>query len=132
MPSRQERRRAERDAAKRAPARAGAAGAEGGGGGAAGAGEAGGGEGGAGAAGATAALANLGVDPGGDWTTQDEDYRVLVRSLGPRVVQQRAIAGNREAQYSLGRVLVAGAGAGDAGGSGAAGRPPKGLVGLAL
>ena len=51
MPSRQERRKAERDAAKRAPAQAGAGGA----------------------AGAAAALANLNVDPLGDWTTQAED-----------------------------------------------------------
>ena len=51
MPSRQERRKAERDAAKRAPQ--------------------------AGAAGATAALANLNVnDAGGDWKTQAEDPRV--------------------------------------------------------
>ena len=54
MPSRQERRKAERDAAKRAPAQAGAAGAPG-------------------AAGAAAALANLRVNPGGDWSTQAED-----------------------------------------------------------
>ena len=53
MPSRQERRKAERDAAKRAP-RAGAAGA----------------------AGAAAALANLNVNPLGDWTTQAEDALV--------------------------------------------------------
>jgi len=50
MPSRQERREAERDAAKRKRAAASA-----------------------GAAGAAAALANLDVDPGGDWTTQAED-----------------------------------------------------------
>jgi hypothetical protein len=56
MPSRQERRKAERDAAKRAP-QAGAAGA----------------------AGAAAALANLNVNAGGDWTTQTEDPTV-----GPR------------------------------------------------
>ena len=51
MPARQERRKAERDAAKRAPAQAGAAGAAGG----------------------AAALANLNVNPLGDWTTQAED-----------------------------------------------------------
>ena len=50
MPSRQERRKAERDAAKRAP-RAGAAGA----------------------AGAAAALVNIIVHPLGDWSTQTED-----------------------------------------------------------
>jgi len=53
MPSRQERRKTERDAAK-ALAKAGAAGA----------------------AGATAALANLNVNPLGDWTTQAEDALV--------------------------------------------------------
>jgi len=50
------RHKAERDAAKSAPAKAGAAGA----------------------AGAAAALANLHVNPGGDWTTQAEDPWVLV------------------------------------------------------
>jgi len=56
-PSRQERRKAERDAAKRAP-RAGAAGT-------------------AGAAGAAgAAAAKLNVNAGGDWKTQAEDPRV--------------------------------------------------------
>ena len=54
MPSRQERRKAERDAAKRAPAQAGAAGA----------------------AGAAAALANLRVHPDGDWATQAADPEV--------------------------------------------------------
>ena len=56
-PSRQERRKAERDAAKRAPAKTGTAGA-------------------AGAAGAAAALANLTVEPLGGWTTQAEDPHV--------------------------------------------------------
>jgi len=51
MPSRQERRAAERDAAKRAPAQAGAGGA----------------------GGAAAALASVDVNPLGDWTTQAED-----------------------------------------------------------
>ena len=50
-PSRQERRKAEREAAKRAPSNAGAAGD----------------------AGAAAALANLNVNPLGHWTTQAED-----------------------------------------------------------
>jgi hypothetical protein len=54
MPSRQEQRKAERDAAKRAQAEAKTAGA-------------------AGAAGAAAALANLNVNTLGDWTTQAED-----------------------------------------------------------
>jgi len=57
MPSRQERRKAERDAAKRAPGQTGAAGA-------------------AGATGAAAALANLNVNPLGDWTTQTADPNV--------------------------------------------------------
>ena len=67
MPSRQERRKAERAAAKRAPAQAEASGA----------------------AGATAALANLRVDQGGDWTTQTENpvvgpgvYKLVVTSTG--------------------------------------------------
>ena len=57
--SRQERRKAERDAAKRAPAKTTAAGAGAGG-----------------AAGAAAALANLNVNQLGDWTTQAEDPAV--------------------------------------------------------
>jgi TPR repeat protein len=90
-PSRQERRKAEREAAKRAPARAGAAGA----------------------AGAAAALGNLYVNvnpPLGDWTTQAKDANALFDALGPQMVKQRAAAGDREAQYSLGFALVAGAG----------------------
>jgi hypothetical protein len=74
-PSRQERRKAERDAAKRAPARAGAAGA------------AGANQGAAGAAGAAAALGNLNVNmnpPLGDWTTQAKDPAALFHALGPR------------------------------------------------
>jgi len=54
MPSRQQRRKAERDAAKRAPAKTGI------------------GEG----AGAAAAGANVNVVPLGDWTTQAEDPTV--------------------------------------------------------
>jgi TPR repeat protein len=90
-PSRQERRKAEREAAKRAPARAGAAGA----------------------AGAAAALGNLYVNvnpPLGDWTTQAKDANALFDALGPQMVKQRAAAGDREAQYSLGYALVAGVG----------------------
>jgi hypothetical protein len=61
-PSRQERRSAKRDAAKRTPAQTGAAGA----------------------AGAAAASANLhvNVNPGGDWTTQNEDPMLLFQALG--------------------------------------------------
>jgi hypothetical protein len=57
MPSRQERRKAERVAAKRASARAGAAGA----------------------GGAAAAIANLNLNVNslGDWTTQNEDHNVM-------------------------------------------------------
>jgi len=76
MPSRQERRKAERDAAKRAPAQAAAAAA-------------------ARAAGAAAALANLNVHPGGDWTTQAKNPSVLCRALGAEIVKQRAAAGDR-------------------------------------
>ena len=74
MPSRQERRKAERDAAKRAP-RASAAGA----------------------AGAAAALADSDVNAGGDWTTQTEDPMVLHRALGAEILGQRAGDGDREA-----------------------------------
>ena len=99
-PSRQERRKAERDAAKRAPARAGAAGAAGANQGAAGA---------AAAAAAAAALANLHVNanpPLGDWTTQAEDPNPLFHALGRPMVTQRAAEGDRDAQYSLGVRLV--------------------------
>ena len=90
MPSRQERRKAERDAAKRAPAQAGAANA-------------------AGAAGAAAAAANERVnprDPGGDWTSQAEDPAVLLAALDARVVKHMAGEGDMEAQWSLGYLLV--------------------------
>jgi hypothetical protein len=85
MTSRQERRKAERDAAKRAP-RAGPAGATG----AAGVGGA------AGGVGAAAALANLNVNARGDWTTQAADSRGLFRALGPGIVKQRAAEGDRQ------------------------------------
>ncbi len=65
MPSRQERRKAERDAAKRALAQAGAAGA----------------------GGAAAARANENMNPVGDWTTQTADPFVLLRELGDDVVK---------------------------------------------
>jgi TPR repeat protein len=118
-PSRQERRKAEREAAKRAPARAGAAGA-------AGANQ--------GAAGATAALGNLNVNvnpPLGDWTTQAKDPNVLFHALGPQMVKQRAAAGDREAQYCLGYVLVGEAvGVGEP--LGAGGRSPDSDEGMGL
>jgi len=108
MPSRQERRRAERDAAKRTSAQAGGA---------------------ARAARAAAAVANLNmnVNPGGDWTTQAEDPDVL----GAEIAQQRAYAGDREGQFSLGYSLMCEA-AGQAAGTplGVAGRSPKADVGL--
>jgi hypothetical protein len=80
MPSRQERRQAERDAAKRAPAKAGAASA-----GPAGAG-----------GGAATARANVNMNPVGDWTTQAEDPYVLFHAIGAHVVKQRARAGDRQ------------------------------------
>jgi len=75
-PSRQERRKAERDAAKRAPDRARAAGA--------------------GGAAAAAARANVNVAPLGDWTTQTEDSWALFDALGAQAVKQRAGEGDRQ------------------------------------
>ena len=105
--SRQERRKAERDAAKRAPAQAGAVDAGGamgacgvvGDGGAMGAGRA------VGAGGAADAEANVNMDPVGEWTTQAADPNAL-RALGVDVVKQKAAAGDREAQWSLGYSLM--------------------------
>ena len=115
MPSRQERRKAERDAAKRASAQAGAAGAGGSGG-------------------AAAARANVNMNPVGDWTTQAEDPGVLFRAHGDEIsVKQRVSAGDREAQFSLGYKLVSEADlAAGATTLGAAGRSPKADVGLAV
>jgi hypothetical protein len=113
MPSRQERRKAERDAAKRTPAQAGAAGARG----------------------AATAPTNANVETGGDWTTQNGDYKVLLRALGIQRVTQKAAEGDMEAQFSQGYNLMSGAaaGGGAAGGPlGAAGRSPMADVGLAL
>ena len=81
-PSRQERRTAERSAAKRAPVQAGAAGAG-------------------------AAPANLDVNPVGDWTTQTADPSALFNALGVAGVKRKAGEGDREAQWSLGSWLVA-------------------------
>ena len=64
-----------RDAAKRAPAQSGAAG--------------------------TSARANANVNPVGDWTTLTADPN-LFWPLGTEIVKQRASAGDREAQWSLG------------------------------
>ena len=79
MPSRQERRKAERDAAKRAPVNAGVAGARG----------------------AATARANVNVNPVGDWTTQASDPYSLFLEIGPAVVKHRARAGDREASSAL-------------------------------
>jgi hypothetical protein len=108
MPSRQERRRAARDAAKRAPgARA------------------------AGAAGAAAALADVNMNPVGDWTTETADPYVLFEAVGAEIVNRRAADGDRDGQYSQGFKLVSDAE--DAGSElGAAGRSPKADVGLPL
>ena len=73
-PSRQERRKAERAAAKRAPAQAGSGGA-------------------GGAGGAAAARADVNGNAGGDWTTQSGDASLLMRALGPEGVKQRAAEG---------------------------------------
>ena len=92
MPSRQERRKAERDAAKRAPDQAGAAGA----------------------GGAAAALANLNVNvnPVGDWTTQAEDPGVLLETLGIETLRRRAKAGDMEGQFSWGCAVLSAANGG--------------------
>jgi hypothetical protein len=111
MMSRQERRKAESDAAKRAKRTGGARGAAGAAG-AAGVARVVGAEGGAGsvgagaAGGAAAARANVNVTPVGDWTTQASDPLVLLRALGANIVKQRAGADDREAQFSLGYWLV--------------------------
>ena len=128
--SRQERRKAERDAAKR-PAQASRPAQP------AAAGEA--------ATHAAAALANLNVNPGGDWTTQaeDEDSANLIQALGVEKVKQLAEQGVREAQYSMGLYLIdeygrdaLGRGDVDEAGTpldtGTAGRTPESDVGLAL
>jgi hypothetical protein len=105
MPSRQERRKAERDAAKRAPAQAGAAGA---------------------------AAARANVNPLGGWTTQADDPALLLRALGAEVVKQRAAQGDREAQFSAGCLRVAEADGTAGEHLGAGGRSSKADVGLAL
>jgi hypothetical protein len=108
MPSRQERRKAERDAAKRAPAQAGAAGA----------------------GGAAAARTHVNAKRGGDWTKQAADAGVSFDALGDDVVMRMARQGDREAQWSLGFRLVEEAD-GDGGLLGAGGRSPVADVGLA-
>jgi len=120
MLSRKERCGAEHDAAKRKPGRAGSEVAAGATGAAAAAGAA--------AAGAAAPPSNLDLDPGGGWTTQDEDPEVLLESLGARVAKQRADAGDMAAQYSRGRLLLAVS----SDSSVEAGRSLRALVGLAL
>jgi hypothetical protein len=84
MPSRQERRAAERDAAKRASGQAGSGGA----------------------GGAAGARANLNVNPVGDWSTQAADPGVLARVTTLNELKRRAGAGDMEAQFSLGFYLL--------------------------
>ena len=67
MPSRQELRRAERDAAKRAAQ--------------------------AGTTAPAAALVNVSTNPGGDWTTQEGDPNLLRFALGTDVMKQEADKG---------------------------------------
>jgi TPR repeat protein len=122
----------EREATKRASARAGGAGAAGANQGAAGAAEVARAN--EGAAGAAAALANLNVNvnpPLGDWTTQAEDPVALLRALDPQMLKQRAAAGDRDAQYSLGYMLVSAAEDVDVP-LGAGGRSPQSDEGMAL
>jgi len=114
MPSRQECRKAGRDAAKRAPSQAGAAGA-------------------GGAGGAATPRANLNMNPVGDWTTQAEDPWLLLETLGDEVVKRKAGAGDREARFSHGSRLVSEADeAVGATNLGAGGRSRKADVGFAL
>ena len=65
-----------------------------------------GGAGARGAAGAAADLANLNVNPLGDWSTQAEDPQALFGALSLAVVRRRAAAGDREAQWSQGVLLM--------------------------
>ena len=76
MPSRQERRTADRDAAKAAKAGSAAAAAA--------------------ATAAAAALASVRMYAGGDWTTQKECPLFLRHALGDDVVQRRAGEGDRQ------------------------------------
>jgi TPR repeat protein len=69
--------------------------------------------------------------PLGDWTTQAEDPNALFHALGPQMVQRKADAGDRDAQYSLGYVLVQAAG-GEGEPVAAAGRSPESDAGMAL
>ena len=117
---------AKRDVAKRAPGQAGAGGA-GGAGGTGGAGAAGG------AGGAAAAVGNLNVNvnSAGDWATQAADPYVLLDALGAAILIRRARAGDREAQFSQGCMLVADAGVAGTY-LGAAGRSPKAEVGTSI
>ena len=93
MPSRQERRKAERDAAKRAPGQAGAPTATGA------------------KAIYAAALVDINVRiNAGDWSTQIGDPDMLFESRGAEWVNQKAgdgrRGGDREARFSLGCRLV--------------------------
>ena len=121
MASRQERRKAERHAAKRAPAQAGAAGA-----GAAGA------SGAPGAAGAAAAGAQVHVNPVGDWTTQTDDPNVYIskHALDAVTLKQKADGGDMEALYCLGYHMASEADTIARTPLGTAGRSPKGDAGF--
>ena len=79
MPSRQERRQAGRDAAKRAAAAAREPEPE--------------------------PVNVVPPAPVADWTTQTEDPKLLFRALGAATLRQKAATGDREAQFSLGAVL---------------------------
>jgi hypothetical protein len=43
-----------------------------------------------------------------DWSTQTENHNTLVESLGLETVVKKAGAGDRNAQYSIGRAVQAG------------------------
>ena len=58
------------------------------------------------AGGAAAALANLRVNPGGDWTTQAGNPYVLIDAIGAEILKQKADEGDRAAQFSLGVKLM--------------------------
>ena len=70
--------------------------------------------------------------PPGDWTTQAEDHVALFHAFGRPMVKQRADAGDREAQYSLGYHLVSAAGRIQGESLGAGGKSPKSDEGVAL
>ena len=112
MLSRQERRKRERDAAKRPPAKTGATGAA--------------------AARTARASVPVNVNPLGEWTTQTANPNDMLRALGRQTLLKRAAEGDGEAQYSLGFRSM-GEAAGVAGTPiGTGGRSPEADVGCAL